>query len=496
MTSIHFVDTTVRDGNQSLWGATGLRTGMLLRIAPTMDRVGFSAIDFTTSTHMAVAVRYQRENPWERIRLMRAAMPQTPLGFLTTGMRFISWEVAHPEVMQLAFAALARSGIRRFAIMDPANDTNAIRAMADLAREAGIETIVGALTYTVSPVHDDAYFSTRARELARSGCLDAMYIKDPGGLLTPERARSLVPAIRDVIAVLPLELHSHCTIGLAPFSYLAAAEMGINALHVAVAPLANGPSQPSAARTAANLRDLGHCVEMDEAALSEMSGYFTALAVAEGLDQGTPQEFDTRYFRHQLPGGMLGTLRRQLSEIKKLHLLPNVLEEVEQVRAELGYPIMVTPFSQVVAAQAVMNVVSGRRYESIPDEVIRYAIGRFGRPAAKLEPNVEDRIRSSRRAEELRSEPEMPTLDELRRRMGRDLPDEELLLRTTMPADQVDAMMAAGPAPRDYDPATRPAIELLRGLASSKGLHHVAVEAKGVRISATRRADANRRGEP
>lgn len=483
MASIELIDTSVRDGNQSLWGATGLKTAMMLEIAPIMDRTGFSAIDFTTSTHMAVAVRYQRENPWERIRLMREAMPKTPLSFLTTGMRFISWEVANSEVMQLAFGLLANCGIRRFQIMDPMNDTSAMSEIAALARKAGIEKIVGALTYTVSPIHDDAYFVARAGELVGSGRFDRLYIKDPGGLLTPERARTLIPAIRGATASLGLELHSHCTIGLAPFSYLVGAETGIGALHVAVKPLANGPSQPSAERTVANLRDLGHRVDIDDAALAEMSAYFSALADAEGLEQGRPQEFDTRYFRHQLPGGMLGTMRRQLTEIKRLHLLPRVLEEVGRVRAELGYPLMVTPFSQVVGAQAVMNVVNGNRYESVPDEVIRYAIGRFGKPAMKLDPNVEDRIRSGARAKELDAEPGMAPLTELRKRIGPELSDEEFLLRATMPGDQVDAMLAAGPARRSYDPGVRPAIELLRGLAMRKDLRHVVIETKGIRVA-------------
>jgi oxaloacetate decarboxylase alpha subunit len=483
MASIELIDTTVRDGNQSLWGATGLKTAMMLQIAPVMDRVGFSTIDFTTSTHMAVAVRYQRENPWERIRLMREAMPNTPLSFLTTGMRFISWEVASPEMMQLAFGLLANCGIRRFAIMDPMNDTSAMSAMALLARNAGIETVVAALTYTVSPIHDDAYFEARASELVGSGRFDRLYIKDPGGLLTPERARTLIPAIRGATAPTGLELHSHCTIGLAPFSYLVGAETGIDALHVAAKPVANGPSQPSAERTVANLRDLGHRVDVDDAALADMSSYFATLADAEGLEQGKPQEFDTSYFRHQLPGGMLGTMRRQLSEIKRLHLLPRVLEEVERVRAELGYPIMVTPFSQVVGAQAVMNVVSESRYESVPDEVIRYVIGRFGKPAMQLDPNVEDRIRSGARARELEAEPGMAPLPELRKRIGTQLSDEEFLLRATMPGDQVDAMLAAGPARRSYDPHVRPAIELLRGLAERKGLRHVVIETKGIRVA-------------
>lgn len=483
MALIDLIDTTVRDGNQSLWGATGLRTGMMLQIAPVMDRVGFAAIDFTTSTHMAVSVRYQRENPWERLRLMRQAMPDTPLSFLTTGMRFISWEVANPEIMQLAFALLVEGGIRRFQIMDPMNDTSAMSAMAVLARNAGVESVVAALTYTVSPIHDDAYFVARTRELIGSRRFDRLYLKDPGGLLTPERARSLIPALRAATGSMALELHSHCTIGLAPFSYVVGAETGVDALHVAARPVANGPSQPSAERTVANLRDLGHKVDVDDAALAEMSSYFAALADAEGLEQGQPQEFDTSYFRHQLPGGMLGTMKRQLTEIKRLHLLPEVLEEVERVRAELGYPIMVTPFSQVVGAQAVMNVVNGSRYQSMPDEVIRYVIGRFGKPAMKLDPNVEDCVRESARARQLDAEPDMAPLAELRKRIGGDLSDEEFLLRATMPADQVDAMLAAGPARRSYNPALRPTMELLRGLAQRRQLRNVVIERKGMRLA-------------
>ena len=139
MPRLELIDTSVRDGNQSLWGATGLNTAMMLGAAPIMDRVGFAAIDFTTSTHMAVAARFQRENPWERIRLMRAAMPRTPLGFLTTGMRFISWEIAHADLMRLAFGLLVEAGIRRFAIMDPMNDADSMIAMARLARDAGVD---------------------------------------------------------------------------------------------------------------------------------------------------------------------------------------------------------------------------------------------------------------------------------------------------------------------------------------------------------------------
>ena len=190
--SLSLIDTTLRDGNQSLWGATGLDTAQMLQIAPVMDRVGYEAIDFSTSTHMAVAVRFTKEDPWERLSLMREAMPETPLSFLTTGMRFISWEVASHELMEFAFRLLVNRGIRRFAVMDPMNTISAMTTMADLTRKAGGESIVAALTFTLSPLHDDAHFAKAAEALANSGKFDRLYLKDPGGLVSPEHSSHLM----------------------------------------------------------------------------------------------------------------------------------------------------------------------------------------------------------------------------------------------------------------------------------------------------------------
>jgi oxaloacetate decarboxylase (Na+ extruding) subunit alpha len=203
------------------------------------------------------------------------------------------------------------------------------------------------------------------------------------------------------------------------------------------------------------------------------------VAEAEGLPPGAPGEFDRSYFRHQMPGGMMGTLKRQLAEMQRLPLLPQVLEEVERVRADLGYPIMVTPFSQLVGSQALLNVLSGQRYQTVPDEVTRYVLGRFGAPVMPLDPQVEDRIRSSSRARELGAEPQMGSLDELRARIGRQYSDEEFLLRAVMPADQVDAMVAAGPAPRDYNPKMRGMQYLLGELTKRRGLTGVKISKPG-----------------
>ncbi len=481
--TIKLIDTTVRDGNQSNWGATGLDTAMMLGIAPVMDRVGFEAIDFTTSTHMAVAVRFSKQDPWERLRLFRAAAPQTKLSFLTTGMRFISWEVASHELMEFAFRLLVRNGIDRFAVMDPMNNVTAMRGMADLTRKAGGQDIVAALTFTLSPLHDDAHFAGAAKALTETGQFDRLYLKDPGGLVTPERARTLIPAIKAAVGALPLEFHSHCTIGLAPFSYLEAAGLGADCLHTSASAAANGTGQPAMGPTIRNLRDLGLTVDADDEAVAEMDAWFADVAEAEGLSHGVPGEFDRSYFRHQMPGGMMGTMKRQLAEMNRLHLLPQVLDEVERVRADLGYPIMVTPFSQLVGSQALLNVLSGERYKTVPDEVTRYVLGRFGAPAMPLDPEVEDRIRSSARAKELDEEPRMGSLDELRARIGKRCSDEEFLLRAVMPGDQVDAMIVAGPAPRSYDPAQSKLKYLVGELARRKGLTGVKISKPGFALN-------------
>jgi oxaloacetate decarboxylase alpha subunit len=482
MATLRLVETSLRDGNQSLWAALGVDTARTLSIAPVLDRAGYKAIDFTTSTHMGVAVRYKREDPWERIRLTAEAMPNTPLQFLSTGFRFISWETSSPDFMALAYRTLVRNGIRRFALADPMNDTEGNLAGARMAKAGGADYVVAALVYTLSPIHDDAHYVERARALAASPDVDALYIKDPGGLLTSTRARSLIPAVMAAVGDKPLELHAHCTIGLADLTYLDGAELGVETLQCASGAAADGTSNPPALRVIANLKALGHSVDIDEEAVAEASRYFSALAEAEGLPAGRPQAFDAAYYRHQLPGGMVGTMRRHLGEQRLSHLEGRVIEEIGRVREELGWPIVMTPFAQMVMTQAVMNVTGAERYAVIPDEVVRYALGRFGRPNVPIAGHVMDRIMSDPRARELAAEPGMPELADLRRRVGRALSDEEFLLRATMPAGQVDAMQAAGPAPRDYDPQVRQTMTVLRDLLARRDGESVSFSRPGFNL--------------
>jgi oxaloacetate decarboxylase (Na+ extruding) subunit alpha len=482
MAGLQIVETSLRDGNQSLWAALGIDTARTLTIAPVMERVGFKAIDFTTSTHMGVAVRYKKEDPWERIRLMAKAMPRTPLQFLSTGFRFISWETASPEFMKLAFATLVRNGIRRFALADPMNNAESNVACARMIKEVGGEYIVAALVFTLSPIHDDGHYVACARTLAASPDVDALYIKDPGGVLTPLRALTLVPAIRAAMGDKPLELHSHCTIGLGELVYMDAPGWGVSTLHCASGAASDGISNPPSERVVANLRELGHHVDVDLEALAEVNRYFSRLAEAEGLPPGHPQPFDASYFHHQLPGGMVGTMRRHLAESRLSHMEEAVTEELDRVRQELGWPIVMTPFSQMLLTQAVMNVTGKERYSVVPDEVIRYALGKFGRPNVPIAPNVMDRIDALPRTRELREEPGMPPLAELRKRIGAELSDEEFLLRATMPAGQVDAMKAAGPAAQIYDPVRTPVMNLIRQLIARRDIANICVEKNGFRL--------------
>jgi oxaloacetate decarboxylase (Na+ extruding) subunit alpha len=483
MAEIELIDVSLRDGNQSLWGATGLNTAHILQIAPVLDRVGFRALDFTSSTHMGVAVRTHREDPWERIRLTHAAMPHTPLQFIGSGLRFISWEPVHPDLIRLAYQRLVAAGMERFVVLDPMHDISAILQTARDIRAAGATEIVGALTFTISAVHDDEFYAGLAGQMAASPDFDRVYVKDPAGLLTPERARTLFPALRARLGTIPLELHSHTTIGLSPLTYLVAAELGVQALQVACGPLANGTSLPNAERIVANLTELGHAVNVDGRLLAQVASYFARLAEAEGLPSGVPQEYDASFLRHQMAGGVVTTLRRQLAELGLAEKFDAVLAEVSRVRAELGYPIMVTPFPQMVCGQALYNVLGAERYGNVSDQAINYVLGKFGRPTAPVDPDVQDRILSRPRARELMAAPPPASPAELRRKLPSGISDEEFLLRATMPADEVDAMIAAGPARRHYNPELRPVLTLLAGLRTRPPVASVRVDKPGFRLA-------------
>ena len=476
---VEIVDTTTRDGNQSLWSATGLTTRDILAIAPTMNRVGFHAVDFTSSTHMAVAVRFHREDPWQRLRRVSTAMPDTPLSFITSGMRFITWVPADEDVMRLAFRCVVRNGIRRFQVADPSNDPGRLRRVAAIAREEGVEEIAIALTYSVSEVHTHAYYAERAAALADCTEMDRLYLKDPGGLVTADAVRELAPHFLRAAGKRPIELHSHCTIGLAPFAYMEGLRAGFQVLHTAVEPLGRGTSNPATETTLRDLDAEGFSHRLDLDALAAVSAHYRELAREKGLPLGQPQEYDATYYHHQLAGGMVSTTRRMLEELRRPELFDAVLEEAGRVRAEMGYPIIVTPVSQLVATQAVRNVIDAKRWSNVSDETIRYFLGHYGEPAAPVDAQVAERVLSRPRVAELR-ELEPLHLEGARERLGRRISDEELLLRLTMPEEQVDAIGASEPAPAAPQQTSarerHPVVTLLDGVARRRSITHLRVQ--------------------
>ncbi len=486
MAELELVDVSLRDGNQSLWGATGLRAAHIAQIAPLMNRVGFRALDFSSSTAMGVSARTHRENPWDLLRLTREAMPDTRLQFIGTGFRFISWERAHPEVMELVYRRLVNAGMDRFVVLDPTHDMDAVLQTARIIKAAGGATgaeVIAALTYTVSAAHDDAFYAGVAAQVAACGSIDRAYIKDPAGILTPDRARTLIPAVLANLNGKQLELHAHASLGLSPLTCLVAAGLGVRVLQVGCGALGNGTSLPDAERLVANLRASGHTVELDDRLLGAVARYFDAVAEAEGLPAGTPREFDAAFMRHQVAGGVMTTLRRQLAELGMEHRFRAVMEEITAVRAELGYPIMVTPFPQMVIGQALANVLSdGARYDQVPDQVIRYVLGSFGKPTMPVDPDVRDRILSRPRARELAAEPPPLSVAELRHRFGERTCDEELLLRFGMPGGEVDAMLAAGPVLTHYNPGAQPVLRLLRELRQRPAVDRLTVDKPGFRL--------------
>ncbi len=481
--TVRFVDTTIRDGGQSLWGMR-MPTGMMLTVAPEMDRLGFDAIEAESAGAWKIRVRQQREEPWDRIRLLRKKITRTPLATMS-GPTDGSFRVAPYSFARLRLERLAANGITRVQVMEASNDLGfRIPHIVRFARDAGLQVVL-ALVYSVSPRHTDEHYARKAREAARLKP-DRIYLKDPGGLLTPDRVRTLVPAIQQNIGDLPMEIHSHCTTGLAPLCYLEAIKLGVQVLHTGIPPMANGSAQPSILNVARNARLLGYQADIDEARVRPISDHFRFWARREGLPLGEPLEYDYAQYVHQVPGGVISNLTRQLAEMKMAHRLDEVLKETVEVRKDLGYPIMVTPFSQHVVTQAALNVILGERYKEAPEEVIHYALGYWGEEAAAgVDPEVKGKILDRPRAGELAAvQHDEPSLEDLRQRFGGpDLPDDELVVRYVLGGrDELDALRPAAPV-REYPHASTPLVVLLHELARKKGWSYVRVEKPGLSLS-------------
>ena len=486
MKKIYFVNTTFRDGHMSLW-AERMKTGMILPVAALADKAGFVGMELVGTSIFKKCVRELREDPWERIRLVSRKVQRTPLASMMA--RSISaFQITPRSVLKLWIERLAANGIKRLQLMDPANDmASLVPYLLSCAHNAGLEVVL-AVVYSLSPKHTDDYF-TRTVQAARALKPERIYLKDPAGLLTPERVQTLVPVFLANAGAIPVELHSHCTTGLAPLCYLEAIKLGIETVHTAIPPLANGSSNPSLFNMVTNIRAMGYDPAIDERALRPISDHLTAIAKKEGFPLGAPVEYDCAQFLHQVPGGVISNLKYQLAQLRIEERLDEVLDEIVQVRADLGYPIMVTPFSQFVVSQAAINVMLGNRYREVTDEVIQFALGFWGdEQISSMERDVKDRILDRPRAREwARWTPPEPTLKQVRERVGAiGLSDDEFLLRCFLRPDEIESMKAAG-SPRDYLTARHPLATLIQQLTMQPRAKFVRIQKDGFSLTLQKR---------
>lgn len=484
MATIEFVDQTLRDGQQSLWGMR-MRAGHILPVAELIDSAGYRVVDCTGSSMFEVLVRYCRENPWEGLDLVRAAMPRSTLRAGTRSNGVVGMGVTPDAIVELWVRTLAKHDIGSLWIFDCLFNLDQMHRVASIARSAGMR-VSPQVMFSHSPVHTDDYFEQRVRTMATWDGLDTIILGDEPGVLTAERARTWIPRMREAAGGVPLELHFHNTTGLNTLNYLTGIEAGVTILHTAVSTLANGPSLPSVEATLDNVRRLGHQVGIDDTHLPEVAEHFRAVAQAEGYPVGAASEYRLAVYEQQLPGGMTGTLRNQLKSYGMADRLTEVLREVERVRAEMGYPVMATPFSQLVGIQALLNVINGERYCVIPDENLQYLAGHLGPPPGPIDQEVLDRAFSTARGKHvLENPPPQPSIQEIRHHYGELLSDEELLLRFLMPEPDVDAMYAAGPVQRRL-PAESPQVRWVLDLMSATTARSLAVHAGDVEVTLVR----------
>lgn len=480
--NVRFIDTTFRDGSQSLW-ASGIRIGMIEPVARLMDQAGFEAIEVPLSGNaIKKLLRDSKENPWDMARMVARAMPNTLKGSMAGGY-VMPFEPTPPRAMvELFWGHLTKLGaLQRVQVTGNVTDqSKRIYPWAlPMFRNMGLQIVLN-LSYTVSPRHTDEYYAEKTRDLV-SFKPDLIYLKDQGGLLTVDRARTLLPIMLKNAGNVPMELHSHCTTGLAPLVYMEALKAGVRRLHTAVPPLANGSGQPSAFNVAANAKLLGYTPRVKTETLRPVSEFLTDVAKQERLPIGVPLEYDYGQYVHQVPGGVISNLRHQLAGLGLLHRLDEVLEETVQVRKELGYPIMITPLSQFVVSQSAINVMMGDRYKHVIDEVILFAQGVYGVDSGYtwMDQNLKDRLLGTQRAKELHSRENKPevTLKELRDRLGGPgVSDEEFLLRYVMKGEEeIRAMREAGP-PKQFFKASMPLLSLIRELDKHRQVRYVQVQ--------------------
>lgn len=386
---VRVTDTVLRDAHQSLL-ATRMRVQDMLPVGSLLDRVGFHSLEMWGGATFDSSMRFLREDPWERVRLLRQAIPNTPFQMLLRGQNVVGYRHYADDVVERFVYHAAEVGIDIFRVFDALNDLRNMEAAFAAVHKVG-KHIQGAISYTISPVHDIPSYVQMARRLVEMGA-DSICIKDMAGLLAPYAAYELVGELKQAFPHVPVQVHTHYTSGMGMAALIKAVEAGADVVDTAISSLALSTSQPPTESLVACLQGTPWDTGLALALLAEIAEYFAQVRERYVRYEGQLRTVDVRVLAYQIPGGMLSNLDSQLREQNALDRYQDVLEEMPRVRAELGYPPLVTPSSQIVGTQAVLNVIMGERYKIVPKEVRQYVLGYYGRPPAPIDPEVARKV--------------------------------------------------------------------------------------------------------
>ncbi|WP_396350017.1 oxaloacetate decarboxylase subunit alpha [Lacticaseibacillus paracasei] len=388
---VQFMETVLRDGQQSLI-ATRMPLSDILPILDKMDAAGYASLEMWGGATFDACLRYLNEDPWERLRKIRKAVKHTKLQMLLRGQNLLGYKNYADDVVTDFVTKSVENGIDIIRIFDALNDTRNLRTALEATKQAGGHAQL-AICYTTSDFHTIDYFIKLAKDMADMGA-DSIAIKDMAGILTPQKAFDLVTGIKQEISV-PLEVHTHATAGMAEMTYLEAVRAGADIIDTAVSPFAGGTSQPATESMLVALQDLGYPTDVDLSTVSDIATYFAPIRDRfreSGQLNPRVKDVEPKSLIYQVPGGMLSNLLAQLKDQGQEALYGDVLKEVPRVRADLGYPPLVTPLSQMVGTQSLMNVMSGERYKLIPNEIKDYVRGLYGRPPVAIAPEMVKKI--------------------------------------------------------------------------------------------------------
>ena len=408
MKKVQFTETVLRDASQSLV-ATRMSYDQFEPVLETMDKAGFYSVECWGGATFDVCLRYLNEDPWERLRKIREKMPNTKLQMLLRGQNILGYKHYPDDVVRRFVRASVRNGIDIIRIFDALNDIDNLKVAIEETVKCGA-TASGAISYTTSPVHTLDKYVEMVKEMAQMG-VGSVCIKDMAGILTPQRAYDLVSAIKDAVD-LPVVMHTHCTTGLAFMTYLKGIEAGADVIDTAISPFSGGTSQPATETLYYALREMGYDVGLDENVINKTADFFKSVR-ADFLADGTLNPIslttDTRCLTYQIPGGMLSNLLSQLKMLNAIDKFEEVLVETPKVRADMGYPPLVTPTSQLVGSQAVQNVLAGERYKNVGAEIKAYCRGEYGKTPAPIDPEVRAKILGDEKPIEGRYADTLPT---------------------------------------------------------------------------------------